>query len=389
MEFTFTISDGRARQQYGFVKQLFVASTDEEPSTHVVPMYVWFTWILRLVHARLLHDPSRGSAVELLNAIRKAGTTDHSDFTFRLALDHGASPALYTFPLHPPGAFGMRTMEPHILNNRSFTNKLQSPTVLLVLLSALLHEQKVLLVHDERDVLRGTCQLLLRLLAPFTWKHLLIPVLPEELLHYAHAPIPYLMGVTTDAYSKASSITNAIVFNLHEERIELRNLTDGFPTLCCDACPIIPHASTATVPFAKLSTRHTSPNSNHSAVDTFRHDLQHCFMNTPGIVDNAAMLLDFMASPHRWFAMRASRSQELWLSTVVFPRLDIRPMAKGVPSFAALHHTIGRFHQPVHSVNLLDLDYGVPPSSSSSGVKMAAVNDDPFDTNAAFPTHWG
>ncbi|RLO05925.1 hypothetical protein DYB28_005184 [Aphanomyces astaci] len=109
----------------------------------------------------------------------------------------------------------------------------------------------------------------------------------------------------------------------------------------------------------------------------------------PRIVDNAAMLLDFMASPHRWFAMRASRSQELWLSTVVFPRLDIRPMAKGVPSFAALHHTIGRFHQPVHSVNLLDLDYGVPPSSSSSGVKMAAVNDDPFDTNAAFPTHWG
>ncbi|ETV84845.1 hypothetical protein, variant 1 [Aphanomyces astaci] len=606
MEFTFTISDGRARQQYGFVKQLFVASTDEELSTHVVcilgpkPMYVWFTWILRLVHARLLHDPSRGSAVELLNAIRKAGTTDHSDFTFRLALDHGASPALYTFPLHPPGAFGMRTMEPHILNNRSFTNKLQSPTVLLVLLSALLHEQKVLLVHDERDVLRGTCQLLLRLLAPFTWKHLLIPVLPEELLHYAHAPIPYLMGVTTDAYSKASSIiTNAIVFNLHEERIELRNLTDGFPTLCCDACPVIPPASTATVPFAKLSTRHTSPNSNHSAVDTFRHDLQHCFMNTPdgieacvnafffhvfgqvdvanksgiiqdvmdqflrtanaihppslvrfltalssrevlllyfahvvaspkgahfhgpaavcgrsadpssyvslkrllqkratyvqeypsivqilngfcghgstngnvdrgwttkelrpladasyhmdqcalmvdilwerlgdsnfstlsavlhmlvflaihgceiameymrfkecqrdhcqflqrhpakSIVDNAAMLLDFMASPHRWFAMRASRSQELWLSTVVFPRLDIRPMAKGVPSFAALHHTIGRFHQPVHSVNLLDLDYGVPPSSSSSGVKMAAVNDDPFDTNAAFPTHWG
>ncbi|RQM19404.1 hypothetical protein B5M09_004645 [Aphanomyces astaci] len=334
MEFTFTISDGRARQQYGFVKQLFVASTDEELSTHVVPMYVWFTWILRLVHARLLHDPSRGSAVELLNAIRKAGTTDHSDFTFRLALDHGAGPALYTFPLHPPGAFGMRTMEPHI--------------------------------------------------------HLLIPVLPEELLHYAHAPIPYLMGVTTDAYSKASSIiTNAIVFNLHEERIELRNLTDGFPTLCCDACPVIPPASTATVPFAKLSTRHTSPNFNHSAVDTFRHDLQHCFMNTPGIVDNAAMLLDFMASPHRWFAMRASRSQELWLSTVVFPRLDIRPMAKGVPSFAALHHTIGRFHQPVHSVNLLDLDYGVPPSSSSSGVKMAAVNDDPFDTNAAFPTHWG
>ncbi len=72
---------------------------------------------------------------------------------------------------------------------------------------------------------------------------------------YAQAPIPYLMGVTTDAYTTASksSLANVIVFNLHEERIELRNLTAGFPTLCCDECPLIPPASNATVPFAKLS----------------------------------------------------------------------------------------------------------------------------------------
>ncbi|ETW00454.1 hypothetical protein, variant 1 [Aphanomyces invadans] len=601
MEFTFTISDGRARQQYGYVKQIFVVT--EDMSTQVVcilgpkPMYVWFTWVLRLFHARLLHDPSRRSAVTLLNAVRKAAD---ADFTFRLALDHSTNPALYTFPLHPPGTFGLRTMDPHILNNRSFTNKLQSPTVLLVLLSALLHEQKVLLVHDERDVLRGTCQLLLRLLVPFTWKHLLIPVLPLDLLSYAQAPIPYLLGLTTDAYSRAA-LTNAIVFNLHEERIELHNLYAGFPTLCCDECPFIPPESNAAVPFAKLasSARHAATgNAPHSnLVDAFRHDLQHCFMNTPDgieacvnalflhvfgqidwtrvgttqeaterfqraiagqyppsmvrfftglcsrevlglyfthalstkathfhgplavcsrgadqtyaalkralqkratyiqeypsivqilngfcsttagtnerdfttkelrpladasyhmdqcalmvdilwerlgdanfstlscvlqvlvflaiygceiameymrfkecqrdhcqflqqhpakcIVDKAALLLDFMASPHRWFTMRATRSQELWLSTVVFPRLDIWTLSKrtsAIPPFATLHHTIGRFHQPVHSVNLLDLDFHVPASPGLTSKSTHELHGDPFDANASFPTHWG
>ncbi|RHY33657.1 hypothetical protein DYB32_007973 [Aphanomyces invadans] len=243
------------------------------------PMYVWFTWVLRLFHARLLHDPSRRSAVTLLNAVRKAAD---ADFTFRLALDHITNPALYTFPLHPPGTFGLRTMDPHILNNRSFTNKLQSPTVLLVLLSALLHEQKVLLVHDERDVLRGTCQLLLRLLVPFTWKHLLIPVLPLELLSYAQAPIPYLLGLTTDAYSRAA-LTNAIVFNLHEERIELHNLYAGFPTLCCDECPFIPPESNAAVPFAKLAS--SARTSLQPLVDGIEACVNALFLHVFGQID--------------------------------------------------------------------------------------------------------
>ncbi|KAF0687084.1 Aste57867_21165 [Aphanomyces stellatus] len=611
MEFTFTISDGRARQQYGFVKQLFLTNDDE--STTVVcilgarPLYVWFTWILRLFHARILHDPSRATAMALLNAIRTEGGDGTAEFSVRDALD-GPTQAMYFFPLHPPGEFGMRTMEPHVLSNRSFTSKIKSPTVLLVMLSALLHEQKVLLVHDERDVLRGTCHMLVRLLSPFVWKHLLIPVLPTELLHYAQAPIPFLMGMSS-AHYKSASLANVVVFNLQDERIELRHLATGFPTLA-DECHDIPAAANSMVNFAKLCLHAPTTSSSRDPTGTttaFRQDLQHCFSNTPdaieacvhaffyhlfcndaqylrcdmlqnqwvvdtelflrsrkaidsasqlrflaafctrevaqvyfhdrlarhatnqfyhgplsvclrsgdftyaslrrlltrrttyvqeypsitqtlngllntqdkaslamkelrpladatynmdqcglmvdmlwerlnnsdfttlssalqiliymalhgceiameymrfkecqrdhcahlkshsarGIVAAASLLLDFMTTPHRWFAMRKTHSQELWLSTVNFQRLEIRP-AHIIPSFQALHHAIGGFHEPVHSINLLDLDFDKPHMLStmlngvggfdSDGFPTKLKHDDPFDTHVSFPTHWG
>ncbi|KAH9097461.1 hypothetical protein LEN26_016991 [Aphanomyces euteiches] len=580
MEFTFTISDGRERQQYGYVKQLFLAP--DLVATQVVcilgtkPLYVWFSWILRLFHARMLHDPShRTSIMSFLNSIRRDGGEAMADFSFRDSLDGLVHPA-YIFPLYPPGAFGMRTMEPHILHNRSYTNKLKCPTVLLLMLSALLHEQRILIVHDERDVLRGTCLMLLRLLAPFVWKHLLIPVLPSELIQYIQAPIPYLMGITPSQYAQCTdTISNAIVFNLLEERLELRQLTTGFVTLC-DECPTMPASSSSTVVFSKLSAAvPATPRNPSSPMSKFRHDMQHAFANNPDgmeacvnalfyswfadttrflrwdsmvnqwtidgledpfvmrflhafspreifqtyckerrqlesqgkppyfhgpmhvsvrrnelaydtlrralqrratyvheypsivqilsgfcgdtdrrwsshelrpladasyhmdqcglmvdllwerlgetnaatlagvlqmlvylalhgceivmeyirfkecqrdhcqflkghpfrpIVDRASLLLEFMAMPHRWFAMRASHGKQLWLTTVVFPRVEVRP-PHAIPAFEPLHHAVGRFHQPVQLTNLLDLDFDQP-----AALAMPSL--------ASFPVQW-
>ncbi|OQR85545.1 hypothetical protein THRCLA_10680, partial [Thraustotheca clavata] len=232
-EFTFTISDGRSRQLYGYVKQMY--QRDETTQVACIlgskPLYVWFAWILRLVHARLLHDPSKTTTIALLNAIRSTRTDLTKEFAFNDSFV--GEMKMYKFPLHPLGELGVRALEPHILNYRSFTNKLQSPSVLLVLLSSMLFEQRIILVHEENDLLSGICQLLLRLIAPFVWKHLLIPVLPKELLHYATAQIPFILGMTPNLYSEnASKLTNVIVLHLESGKIEFLQLTVSFPTLC-------------------------------------------------------------------------------------------------------------------------------------------------------------
>ncbi|KDO22413.1 hypothetical protein SPRG_21016 [Saprolegnia parasitica CBS 223.65] len=283
-EFTFTISDGRSRQLYGLVKQ--VALKPETPALVACilapkPLYVWLAWILRLVHARLLHDPTKRSTMTLLNAIRGA----HHDGPLVFADSFVGDLKTYTFPLHPPGAFGARALEPHILNYRSFTTKLQTPSALLVLLSALLLEQRVVVVHDEHDLLTGLCQLLLRLLSPLVWKHMLIPVLPMALLHYASAPIPYLLGMTTSVY-KATKLSNVVIFHLDAGNVEFRDLLGAFPTLC-DEFPISP--TVGAVPFARLGT--PIYRDSTSALAAFRRDLLHAFEAEPETLETCVNAL--------------------------------------------------------------------------------------------------
>ncbi|OQR83276.1 hypothetical protein ACHHYP_14907 [Achlya hypogyna] len=276
-EFTFTISDGRSRQLYGLVKQVGLPTKPEETTVVCIlgprPLYVWFTWILRLVHARLLHDPTKATTVALLNAIRATDGPGALTFTDSFVGDFKT----YTFPQHPLGAFGSRSLEPHVLNYRSLTTKLQTPAALLLLVSLLLLEQRVLLVHDEPEVLSGLSQLLLRLLAPFSWKHLLIPVLPPELLHYANAPIPYLLGVPPDEYAElAPKLSNVVAFQLNTGTVQFRRLTADLPTLC-DELPLAP--ATSEVPFSRLASPTTRDTT--SALGSFRNDFQHSFTKDP------------------------------------------------------------------------------------------------------------
>lgn len=77
-----------------------------------------------------------------------------------------------------------------------------SPQVFIELLTAALLEYQILLISNDYYKLMLISETLTSLVAPFTWQHVYVPILPVSLgLHYLDAPTPYIMGLNSDLYA--------------------------------------------------------------------------------------------------------------------------------------------------------------------------------------------
>ncbi|KNC81802.1 hypothetical protein SARC_05887 [Sphaeroforma arctica JP610] len=83
---------------------------------------------------------------------------------------------------------------PHNLNLTTFFNKVKID-MMLSLFTSLLLERRIILTSDRLSVLTASANALNTLLYPLSWQHIFIPVLPEQLLDYVTAPMPFLVGV--------------------------------------------------------------------------------------------------------------------------------------------------------------------------------------------------
>ena len=66
------------------------------------------------------------------------------------------------------------------------------------IVGAMLLEQSCLIVSSRICMLTPACEALIALLFPFHWTHIYTPVLPLSLIAVAEAPVPFLIGVSTD-----------------------------------------------------------------------------------------------------------------------------------------------------------------------------------------------
>jgi len=66
--------------------------------------------------------------------------------------------------------------------------------------------EKQLVLFCPNIGLLSTCVLsLIPLLRPFTWQSLLLPVLPDNLLKFLEAPVPFVIGVQVSSRFAATS----------------------------------------------------------------------------------------------------------------------------------------------------------------------------------------
>lgn len=91
---------------------------------------------------------------------------------------------------------------------------------ILMLLTGVLLEKQLVLFCPNIGLL-STCVLsLIPLLRPFTWQSLLLPVLPDQLLSFLEAPVPFVIGVqykTSEVRSKCSGLMRV---NIYKDQIK-------------------------------------------------------------------------------------------------------------------------------------------------------------------------
>lgn len=69
---------------------------------------------------------------------------------------------------------------------------------LVSVFSAMLTEQRVLLLTDYPEKLTPVCEALTSLLFPFEWNHIYVPLLSADAMEVVQAPLPFLLGIQTD-----------------------------------------------------------------------------------------------------------------------------------------------------------------------------------------------
>eukprot|EP00808_Paulinella_micropora_P009343 g18473.t1 len=71
---------------------------------------------------------------------------------------------------------------------------------ILLLMEAILSERRVLILSPQLSALTVVAETVVSLLFPFEWQHVYIPLLPQRLKDFLHAPLPYLIGMSSQGF---------------------------------------------------------------------------------------------------------------------------------------------------------------------------------------------
>lgn len=66
---------------------------------------------------------------------------------------------------------------------------------MMVIFASMLYERRIIFTSKKLSRLSACVQSANALLYPMSWQHIFIPVLPQSLIDYLLAPMPYLIGL--------------------------------------------------------------------------------------------------------------------------------------------------------------------------------------------------
>ena len=81
------------------------------------------------------------------------------------------------------------------------------PQNIVDVIECILLECKILFISDALNLLTPTIECFLRFIYPFSWQHALIPIMPERLLGYLEAPMPFIVGLERKTIPKNINFT--------------------------------------------------------------------------------------------------------------------------------------------------------------------------------------
>ncbi|KAL1219792.1 DENN domain and WD repeat-containing protein SCD1 [Cardamine amara subsp. amara] len=101
----------------------------------------------------------------------------------------------------------------------SLCGSLRLDNVLMILTGALL-EKQIVFVCSNLGILAASVLSIIPVIRPFRWQSLLMPVLPDDMLEFLDAPVPYIVGVKNKTSEVQSKLTNVIVVDVTKNQVK-------------------------------------------------------------------------------------------------------------------------------------------------------------------------
>ncbi|XP_067126437.1 DENN domain-containing protein 1B-like isoform X2 [Centruroides vittatus] len=113
---------------------------------------------------------------------------------------------------------------PSIPENRNLTEYYNAVEVqnMMIIFASMLHERRILITSKKLSRLSACVQAANALIYPMHWQHIFIPVLPNHLLDYLSAPMPFLIGVPLSTLMRVKRIElgEIVLFDVDTNKIE-------------------------------------------------------------------------------------------------------------------------------------------------------------------------
>ncbi|KAI0983515.1 hypothetical protein GJ496_000393 [Pomphorhynchus laevis] len=111
---------------------------------------------------------------------------------------------------------------------------------MVIVFQLLMNEQRILFVSNRLSYLSACCLSCLRIMYPFFWQSVFVPILPYHLHHFIEAPYPYIIGVHLEIWKEIQKhshisdlLKSVVVIHLDETNVKdmLKNALSIDPAL--------------------------------------------------------------------------------------------------------------------------------------------------------------
>uniref|UniRef100_A0A8K9Y3D1 DENN/MADD domain containing 1A n=1 Tax=Oncorhynchus mykiss TaxID=8022 RepID=A0A8K9Y3D1_ONCMY len=188
--FTFVLTDIESKQRFGFCR----LSSGAHSCYCILSYLPWFEVFYKLLN--ILADY----------------TIKGQESQWRELLE-----SLHTLPIPDPGV-------PVHLSVRNLTEYFVAVDVnnMLHLYASMLYERRILICCSKLSTLTACVHGSAAMMYPMYWQHVYIPVLPQHLIDYCCAPMPYLIGVHSSLMEKVRgmALDDVVVLNVDTNTLE-------------------------------------------------------------------------------------------------------------------------------------------------------------------------
>ncbi|XP_019417154.1 PREDICTED: uncharacterized protein LOC109328239 isoform X2 [Lupinus angustifolius] len=90
----------------------------------------------------------------------------------------------------------------------------------LTFFAAALLEKQIVVVCSNLGILSASVLSIIPLIRPYRWQSLLMPVLPNDMLEFLDAPVPYIVGIRNKTNEVQSKLTNAVLVDANRNQVK-------------------------------------------------------------------------------------------------------------------------------------------------------------------------